>query len=178
MFGKHLLFRAHTLVTAFMATLLLVSAGCRSAPRADHPAGKDPYLIGSEELEASVRSTLYDAIWELRPRWLTRTARQTRTEPYVYVDDQVLGTAGALAILLFLPEHWPVVTPLICVACFGAWGLAAKQTQVLDLLHRRAPALRFWLRIARTAAASVGVASAAIGMVELFVRLIRPASLL
>ena len=96
MFGKHVLSRAHTLATAIMATLLLVSAACRSAPRLDHPAGKDPYLIGSEELEASVRSTLYDAIWELRPRWLTRTARQTRTEPYVYVDDQVLGTAGAL----------------------------------------------------------------------------------
>jgi hypothetical protein len=90
----------------------------------------------------------------------------------------VLGTAGALAILLFLPEHWPLVTPLVCVASFGAWGLAAKQTQVLDLLHRRAPALRFWLRIARTTATGIGVASAAIGMMELFLRLIRPAALL
>ncbi len=90
----------------------------------------------------------------------------------------VLGTAGALAILLFLPEHWPLVTPLICVACFGAWGLAAKQTQVLDLLHRRAPTLRFWLRVARTTATSIGIASATIGLVELFLRLIRPAALL
>jgi hypothetical protein len=64
------------------------------------------------------------------------------------------------------------------VACFGGWGLAAKQTQVLDLLHRRAPTLRFWLRVARTTATSIGVASAAIGVVELFVRLIRPAGLL
>lgn len=90
----------------------------------------------------------------------------------------VLGTAGALAILLYLPEHWPLVTPLVCVACFGAWGLAAKQTQVLDLLHRRAPVLRFWLRLARTTAASIGIASAAIGVMELFFRLIRPAMLL
>lgn len=90
----------------------------------------------------------------------------------------VLGTAGALAILLFLPEHWPLVTPLVCVACFGSWGLAAKQTQVLDMLHRRAPALRFWLRLGRTTAMSIGVASAAIGLVELFVRLIRPAAFL
>jgi hypothetical protein len=90
----------------------------------------------------------------------------------------VLGTAGALAILLFLPEHWPLVTPLICVACFGAWGLAAKQTQVLDLLHRRAPALRFWLRLARTTATGIGIASAVIGMMELFLGLIRPATLL
>lgn len=90
----------------------------------------------------------------------------------------VLGTAGALAILLFLPEHWPLVTPLVCVACFGAWGLAAKQTHVLDLLHRRAPTLRFWLGVARTTATSIGVASAAIGIIELFLRLIRPAALL
>ena len=90
----------------------------------------------------------------------------------------VLGTAGALAILLYLPQHWPLVTPLVCIACFGAWGLAAKQTQVLDLLHRRAPVLRFWLRLARTTAASIGIASAAIGVMELFFRLIRPATLL
>jgi hypothetical protein len=89
-----------------------------------------------------------------------------------------LGTAGALAILMFLPEHWPLVTPLVCVACFGAWGLAAKQTQVLDLLHRRAPALRFWLRVARTTATGIGIASAVIGMMELFIRLIRPTALL
>jgi hypothetical protein len=90
----------------------------------------------------------------------------------------LLGTAGALAILMFLPEHWPLVTPLVCVACFGAWGLAAKQTHVLDLLHRRAPGLRFWLQIARTTATSIGIASAAIGLVELFLRLIQPAALL
>ena len=90
----------------------------------------------------------------------------------------ILGTAGALAILMFLPEHWPLVTPLICVACFGAWGLAAKQTQVLDLLHRRAPVLRFWLRLARTTATGIGIASATIGMMELFLGLIRPTALL
>ena len=90
----------------------------------------------------------------------------------------VLGTAGALAILLFLTDHWPLSTPLICVACFGGWGLAAKKTQVLDLLHRRAPVLRFWLQIARTTAMAIGIAAGIIGMMELFLGLIRPASLL
>jgi hypothetical protein len=101
---------------------------------------------------------------------------QAATRPLVLAA--LLGTAGALAILMFLPEHWPLVTPLVCVACFGAWGLAAKQTHVLDLLHRRAPVLRFWLQIARTTATSIGIASAAIGLVELFLRLIQPAALL
>jgi hypothetical protein len=101
---------------------------------------------------------------------------QAATRPLLLAA--TLGTAGALAILLFLPEHWPLVTPLVCVACFGAWGLAAKQTQVLDLLHRRAPALRFWLRLARTTAASIGIASATIGALELLLRLIRPPELL
>jgi hypothetical protein len=90
----------------------------------------------------------------------------------------VLGTAGALAILMFLPEQWPLATPLICVACFGSWGLAAKQTQVLDLLHRRAPVLRFWLQIARTTATAIGMASGTIGIMELFLGLIRPTALL
>jgi hypothetical protein len=103
-------------------------------------------------------------------------AGQAATRPLALAA--ILGTAGALAILLFLPEHWPLVTPLVCVACFGAWGLAAKQTQVLDMLHRRAPVLRFWLRLGRTTAMSIGAASAAIGLAELFVRLIRPADLL
>lgn len=101
---------------------------------------------------------------------------QAATRPLVLAA--VLGTIGALAILLFLPEHWPLVTPLICVACFGSWGLAAKQTQVLDLLHRRAPVLRFWLQIARTTALTIGIASATIGMMELFLGLIRPTALL
>jgi hypothetical protein len=101
---------------------------------------------------------------------------QAATRPLVLAA--ILGTAGALAILMFLPEHWPLVTPLVCVACFGGWGLAAKQTQVLDLLHRRAPALRFWLRVARTTATGIGIASAVIGMMELFLRLIRPTALL
>lgn len=103
-------------------------------------------------------------------------AGQAATRPLVLAA--VLGTAGALAILLFLTENWPLAAPLVCVACFGSWGLAAKQTQVLDILHRRAPTLRFWLRIARTTAIMIGGAAAIIGLLELFVRLMHPAALL
>jgi hypothetical protein len=103
-------------------------------------------------------------------------AGQAATRPLVLAA--VLGTAGALAILLFLTDHWAFSTPLVCVACFGSWGLATKQTQVLDLLHRRAPTLRFWLRLARTSAAAVGLAAAVIGILELFIGLIRPGTIL
>ena len=103
-------------------------------------------------------------------------AGQAATRPLVLAA--VLGTAGALAILLFLTDHWAFSMPLVCVACFGSWGLATKQTQVLDLLHRRAPTLRFWLRLARTSAAAVGLAAAVIGILELFIGLIRPGMIL
>jgi hypothetical protein len=101
-------------------------------------------------------------------------AGQAATRPLVLAA--VLGTAGALAILLFLTDHWPLATPLICVACFGSWGLATKQTHRLDILHRRAPTLRFWLRIARTTAATIAGAAAIIGILELFVGLMQPGS--
>jgi hypothetical protein len=103
-------------------------------------------------------------------------AGQAATRPLVLAA--VLGTTGALAILLFLTEHWPIATPLVCVACFGSWGLATKQVYVLDVLHRRAPTLRFWLGVARTTALTIGVAAAVIGALELFLGLLRPPSLL
>ena len=61
---------------------------------------RDPYLISASELEASVRGNLYDALMELRPRWFTRA---NRNDPFVYVDDQVVGTTGSLR--RFMPQQ-------------------------------------------------------------------------
>lgn len=76
--------------------LLLLAATCQPARRASADPGPDPYLIRAEELDASGRSNLYDAILQLRPRWFTRPARVNTGDPYVYLDDQVLGTTGTL----------------------------------------------------------------------------------
>lgn len=83
--------------------LLLLAAACQSARRSGDDSDRDPYLIKAEELEASNRANLYDAILELRPRWLKRAGRPNVGDPYVYLDDQVLGTAGALR--RFLPSE-------------------------------------------------------------------------
>jgi len=50
----------------------------------------------ASELEASPRANLYDAVWELRPRWFTRSGRGGSNEVYVYLEDRILGTAGTL----------------------------------------------------------------------------------
>ena len=46
---------------------------------------------------------LYDAVFEMRPRWFTRPTRTNTGDPYVYLDDQVLGTTGVLR--RFLPSQ-------------------------------------------------------------------------
>ena len=77
---------------AALAALWL--AGCQPARQSTRPAEtSDPYLVSASELESSVRVNLYDALLELRPRWFTR---RNRNEPYVYADDQLVGTVGAL----------------------------------------------------------------------------------
>jgi hypothetical protein len=86
------------LLSAVALGLFLASA-CHSASRQSRPVpeGRDPYLILASELEASPRTNLYDAVWELRPRWFTRSTRGTGSgEVLVYIEDQLLGTAGTL----------------------------------------------------------------------------------
>ena len=79
------------LVGAFLAL------GCRSAGgRGTEPNHREPYLITADELEHSRRANLYDAVFEMRPRWFTRSTRGVSAEAYVYVDDQAVGTTGAL----------------------------------------------------------------------------------
>lgn len=82
----------------FLAAALSLTA-CQSARRTDGlEPGREPYLISAEELETSNRANLYDTIFELRPRWFTRSA-----DAYVYVDDQIIGTIGVLR--RFIPSQ-------------------------------------------------------------------------
>lgn len=80
------------------ATALLLIAGCRSAasPSRPEPEGRDPYLILASELEKTPRANLYDAVWELRPRWFTRSSRADVGDVIVYIGDQLIGRADAL----------------------------------------------------------------------------------
>ncbi len=85
------------LISAFALAVLALSA-CRSNTRPSRPeAGRgDPYLILASELEATPRANLYDAVFELRPRWFTRSSRADVGDVIVYVGDQLLGRADVL----------------------------------------------------------------------------------
>jgi hypothetical protein len=80
-----------TLVAAVAAVCLGTACASARISRADEE--RDPYVVTATELAASARANLYDALFELRPRWFTRA---NRADPYVYVQDQILGTSGAL----------------------------------------------------------------------------------
>ena len=85
------------LITGLVAAFLLLAA-CHSTTRPSRPdpATGDPYLILASELEKSPRANLYDAVWELRPRWFTRSSRADIADVIVYVGDQLVGRADAL----------------------------------------------------------------------------------
>ena len=85
------------LISALALAVLALSA-CRSNARTSRPEpGRgDPYLILASELEATPRANLYDAVFELRPRWFTRSSRADVGDVIVYVGDQLVGRADAL----------------------------------------------------------------------------------
>lgn len=76
----------------------------------------------------------------------------------------MVGTFGALAVLLVMPAWWIVSTPLICVAAFAGWGIAARKTLELDRRHLSAPSLRLSLQFVRVVAASTGALAALTGL--------------
>ena len=69
-------------------------------------------------------------------------------------------TFGALLILLLWPAWWLAATPLVCVASFAGWGLAAQKTIALDRQQIAAPTWRAMLQLARMGTAMVGALAA------------------
>jgi hypothetical protein len=65
-------------------------------------------------------------------------------------------TVGALVILLLWPAWWLASTPLVCIASFAGWGLAAQKTIELDRRQLAAPKWRAMLQLARAATALIG----------------------
>ena len=86
----------------------------------------------------------------------------------------LVGTSGALAILALAPAWWLLSAPLTCVGALGVWGLAAQKAHQLDVAHRSAPALRWWLRAVRGTAALVGGAAAVAGVLGVIAALSAP----
>ena len=76
-----------------MSAMWLVTSCVSSRTASRTETSADPYLVVAGELESSVRANLYDALFELRPRWFTRS---NTADPFVYLEDQILGTTGAL----------------------------------------------------------------------------------
>jgi hypothetical protein len=74
------------------------------------------------------------------------------------------GTFGALLVLLLVPTWWLASTPLLCVASFAGWGLAAQKSLQLDRKQVRAPSLRLTLQLVRTFAMGTCALSAVAGL--------------
>ena len=82
-----------------------------------------------------------------------------------------VGVAAAIALAgssVWWLAFWPV-----CVATLGAYGVAAKETQRLDIAHEPAPARRAWLQVARGASLGVLLACAIAGTTLLVGVLVR-----
>jgi hypothetical protein len=91
------------LLLALMAFAILATACYTGRPtRPGTDRGGDRYLILAAELESTKQQTLYDAIRQLRPFWLTRDTRGSAEGVTVYLDDQQIG---GLSTLQRLPIH-------------------------------------------------------------------------
>lgn len=64
-----------------------------------------------------------------------------------------VGIAGIVAITLFRPGWWRLALPLVCVAAFGAWGIA-------DRTADGSPAHVRTMRAVRLLAVTLGIAGA------------------
>ena len=91
----------------WLAPLLFAALSACTSPRlVPIPLGADPQLITEEEVVASLATTAYELIHNLRPNFLSYRGetsfdkRTSRPYPNVYVDDQEFG---AIAVLHSIP---------------------------------------------------------------------------
>lgn len=79
----------------------------------------------------------------------------------------------ATAIVLLGSRAWWLAFWPVCVASLGAYGVAAKEGQRLDITHHPSLTRRAWLQVARGAALGVLAACAIAGTVVLTGVLVR-----
>jgi hypothetical protein len=80
-------------------SLALLAIACRPG-RTTRPEAisGEPYLIMGSELDPARQATIYDAVRQLRPSWLTRPVggRTGDNTILVYLDGQVIGNLSVL----------------------------------------------------------------------------------
>lgn len=84
---------------AVAISLAFLTIGCHSGRSVrPQPGAGDQYLITAAELDPAKHATVYDAVRQLRPFWLTRNVRGRTGDNRisVYLDDQYIGTLGVL----------------------------------------------------------------------------------
>jgi hypothetical protein len=104
--------------------LVLIAIACHPGrtvrPEAGLPA---PYLILGSELDPARQPTLYDAVRQLRPSWLTRSisGRTGDNTIVVYLDGQPLGNASMLRRLtVSTAERISYMSPTEAQTRFGS----------------------------------------------------------
>lgn len=80
-------------------SLAILTFGCHGGRSVrPKPETGDQYLITAAELDPARQATVYDAVRQLRPSWLTRSVRGRSGENTVavYIDEHFIGTMSAL----------------------------------------------------------------------------------
>ncbi len=90
-------------------------------------------------------------------------------------DFFIIGAYGALGVGVFAAPWWLLAMPLVCLAAFGAWGLAERKVGELAASQDQPPAWRVALRAAAATAVVTGVAAALIVIFAVFLTLSGPA---
>ena len=86
----------------WLAPFFVVALSVCSSPRVGPGLRPDPQLITEDEVVASLATTAYELIHNLRPNFLTYRGetsfdrRTSRPYPNVYVDEQAFGTISVL----------------------------------------------------------------------------------
>ena len=89
-------------IARWLSPLVFAALTACSSPRLAPDRRSNPQLITEDEVVASVATTAYELIHNLRPNFLTYRGetsfdrRTSRPYPNVYVDDQPFGTVSIL----------------------------------------------------------------------------------
>jgi hypothetical protein len=84
----------------------------------------------------------------------------------------IVGLVDAAAVVVLLPSLWLLATPLMCLSSIGAWGLASQNLLALDAAPAPPSRRRLVVLAVRTAAATVGMVAAILGLYGILLKLL------